>query len=372
MDVTVRELRWPRTVLAVCAGVCLGLAGALIQGHTRNPVADPGLLGINQGAALAIVAVTALAGEVPALMQALLAFVGALAASILVFAIGSAARHGATPVTLVLAGAAVTALCSGLVAGIVLLNDQALETLRFWQVGSLAGRSDVLAVIWPFICLGAVLALLNIRSLNAFALGADTAVALGISVFGARAAGIAAVTLLAGSAVTTAGPIAFAGLLVPHITRALTGPDYRWLIPLSAVTGATLLLLADTAGRVIARPGELSVGVVLAWWAPPSSSIWPAGASWRHYDGDRRRAAARRTANPNSTKQRCLHPGSAAGSCLHSAEPAADAGGWPADGRTGGSNGAAHCLWRNPIAVSGRPSGTVRRCIQPPDVPCRQ
>ncbi len=264
MDVTVRELRWPRTVLAVCAGVCLGLAGALIQGHTRNPVADPGLLGINQGAALAIVTVTALTGDVPALTQALLAFVGALAASILVFAIGSAARHGATPVTLVLAGAAVTALCSGLVAGIVLLNDQALETLRFWQVGSLAGRSDVLAVIWPFICLGVVLALLNIRSLNALALGADTAVALGISVFGARAAGIAAVTLLAGSAVTMAGPIAFAGLLVPHITRTLTGPDYRWMIPLSAVTGATLLLLADTAGRVIARPGELSVGVVLA------------------------------------------------------------------------------------------------------------
>lgn len=264
MDVTVRELRWPRTVLAVCAGVCLGLAGALIQGHTRNPVADPGLLGINQGAALAIVAVATFTGEVPALTQALLAFAGALAASILVFSIGSAARHGATPVTLVLAGAAVTALCSGLVSGIVLLNDQALETLRFWQVGSLAGRSDVLAVIWPFICLGAVLALLNIRSLNALALGADTAVALGISVFGARTTGIAAVTLLAGSAVTMAGPIAFAGLLVPHITRALAGSDHRRLIPLSAVTGATLLLLADTAGRVIARPGELSVGVVLA------------------------------------------------------------------------------------------------------------
>ncbi|MDR6556643.1 iron complex transport system permease protein [Arthrobacter pascens] len=264
MDLTVRELRWPRTVLAVCAGICLGLAGALIQGHTRNPVADPGLLGINQGAALAIVSATALAGEVPALAQALLAFAGALAASVLVFAIGSAARHGATPVTLVLAGAAVTALCSGLVAGIVLLNDHALDTLRFWQVGSLAGRSDVLSVIWPFICAGAILAVLNIRPLNALSLGADTAVSLGISVFRARAVGLTAITLLAGSAVTMAGPIAFAGLLVPHITRALTGPDYRWLIPVSAVTGATLLLLADTAGRVIARPGELSVGVVLA------------------------------------------------------------------------------------------------------------
>lgn len=264
MDVTVRELRWPRTVLAVVAGICLGLAGTLVQGHTRNPVADPGLLGINQGAALAIVAATALAGEIPTLAQAGLAFTGALAASVLVFAIGSAARHGSTPVTLVLAGAAVTALCSGLVAGIVLLNDQALDTLRFWQVGSLAGQGDVISVIWPFILAGVVLAVLNIRPLNALALGADTAVSLGISVFRARTAGIAAVTLLAGSAVTLAGPIAFAGLLVPHLTRALTGPDYRLLVPVSAVTGATLLLLADTAGRVIARPGELSVGVVLA------------------------------------------------------------------------------------------------------------
>jgi iron complex transport system permease protein len=264
MDVTIRELRWPRTVLAVCAGVCLGLAGTLVQGHTRNPVADPGLLGINQGAALAIVAATALTGELPALPQALLAFAGALAASVLVFMIGSAAQHGATPVTLVLAGAAVTALCAGLVSGIVLLNDQALDTLRFWQVGSLAARSDVVTVIWPFILAGAVLAVLNIKPLNALALGSDTAVSQGISVFKARAAGIAAVTLLAGSAVTMAGPIAFAGLLVPHITRAMTGPDYRWLVPVSAITGATMLLLADTAGRVIARPGELSVGVVLA------------------------------------------------------------------------------------------------------------
>ncbi|WP_455835789.1 FecCD family ABC transporter permease [Pseudarthrobacter siccitolerans] len=264
MDVTIRELRWPRTVLAIVAGICLGLAGTLVQGHTRNPVADPGLLGINQGAALAIVAATALAGELPPLTQAGLAFAGALAASVLVFAIGSAARHGSTPVTLVLAGAAVTALCSGLVAGIALLNDQALDTLRFWQVGSLAGQSGVVSMIWPFVLAGSVLAILNIRPLNALALGADTAVSLGISVLKARSVGIVAVTLLAGSAVTMAGPIAFAGLLVPHLTRALTGPDYRILMPVSAVTGATLLLLADTAGRVVARPGELSVGVVLA------------------------------------------------------------------------------------------------------------
>lgn len=264
MDVTINELRWPRTLLGVCAGICLGLAGTLVQGHTRNPVADPGLLGINQGAALAIVAATALAGDLPALTQALLAFAGALAASVLVFMIGSAARYGATPVTLVLAGAAVTALCSGLVAGIVLLNDQALDTLRFWQVGSLAGRTGVLQLVWPFIIAGVVLALLNIRALNALALGSDTAVSLGIPVLRARAVGIAAVTLLAGTAVTLAGPIAFAGLLVPHIARAITGPDYRWLVPLSLITGATVVLLADTAGRMVARPGELSVAVVLA------------------------------------------------------------------------------------------------------------
>ena len=264
MDVTIRELRWPRTVLGICAGFCLGLAGTLVQGHTRNPVADPGLLGINQGAALAIVAATALAGDLPVLAQALLAFAGALVASVLVFMIGSAARYGATPVTLVLAGAAVTALCSGLVAGIVLLNDQALDTLRFWQVGSLAGRSGVLELVWPFIAAGVVLALANIRALNALALGSDTAASLGISVLRARAVGIGAVTLLAGTAVTLAGPIAFAGLLVPHITRAITGPDYRWLVPASLFTGAAVVLLADTAGRLIARPGELSVAVVLA------------------------------------------------------------------------------------------------------------
>jgi iron complex transport system permease protein len=264
MDVTIRELRWPRTVLAVVVGSGLGLAGILIQGHTRNPIADPGLLGINQGAALAIVAATALAGQVAPLTQALLAFAGAFLASVLVFLIGSASRHGATPVTLVLAGMAVTALCGGVVSGIVLLNEEALDTLRFWQVGSLAVRNDALAVVWPFIAVGAVLAVANIAALNALALGEDAAASLGVSLLRTRSIGIAAVTLLAGSAVTMAGPIAFAGLLVPHIARAIAGADYRLLIPVSALAGSTLLLVADTAGRVIARPGELSVGVVLA------------------------------------------------------------------------------------------------------------
>ncbi|TDL38127.1 iron ABC transporter permease [Kocuria rosea] len=264
MDVTIRELRWPRTVTAVVVGVCLGVAGVLVQGHTRNPIADPGLLGINQGAALAIVAVTAMVGTVAPLTQALLAFAGALVAVVVVFLIGSAARHGATPITLVLAGAAVSAMCTGLVSGIVLLNDQALDTLRFWQVGSVAIRNGSLEILAPFLALGLVLAVLNIGALNALSLGEDTARSLGVSVLRARVSGIAAITLLAGAAVTLAGPIAFAGLLVPHLARAMVGTDYRWLLPAGALAGATLLLLADTAGRIIARPGELSVGVVLA------------------------------------------------------------------------------------------------------------
>lgn len=264
MDVTIAQIRVPRTVSGIIVGACLGVAGMLVQGHSRNPIADPGLLGINQGAALAIVAVTAFAGPLGYLPQALLAFVGALIASILVFIIGSASRNGATPVTLVLAGAAVTALCAGLVSAVVLLNDQALDTLRFWQIGSLAGRYDVLGYVWPFLAVGFVLAVLNSGALNALALGEESARSLGISVLRARTVGILAITLLAGSAVTMAGPIAFAGLLVPHMARFLAGTDYRWLMPTAALTGAALVLLADTAGRVIARPGELSAGVVLA------------------------------------------------------------------------------------------------------------
>ncbi|WP_245413111.1 FecCD family ABC transporter permease [Arthrobacter celericrescens] len=264
MDVTIRELRWPRTLNGLVAGACLGLAGALTQGHTRNPIAEPGLLGINQGAALAIVAVTALSGPPLPFVEALLAFTGALVTCSLVFALGSAARVGATPVTLVLSGAAVSFLAGGLVSGIVLLNEAALDTLRFWQVGSLVAREGVLDSVWPFVLAGAVLAAANIAPLNALALGEDNAVSLGVSVRRSRALGIAGVTLLAGSAVTLAGPIAFAGLLVPHAARAVAGADYRRLIPLSAVLGSALVLFADTAGRLIARPGELSVGVVIA------------------------------------------------------------------------------------------------------------
>lgn len=265
-DVAIRELRWPRTLNGLVVGACLGIAGCLTQAHTRNPIADPGLLGIYSGAALAIVTGALLggaAGEAPG-AQAVLAFVGAVAASALVFAVGSASRHGVTTVTLVLAGAAVTALAGGLVSVIVLSNDAALDTLRFWQLGSIAVRGGMIPGVLPFLILGLLLAALNIGSLNALALGEETAASLGVDVRRSRTVGVAAVAVLAAVAVTLAGPIAFAGLLVPHLARWLVGLDYRWQLPCSAVLGAAMLLLADTAGRVVARPGELPVGVILA------------------------------------------------------------------------------------------------------------
>ncbi|MBO1268810.1 iron ABC transporter permease [Arthrobacter sp. PO-11] len=265
-DIAIRELRWPRTLNALAVGTCVGVAGCLAQGQTRNPIADPGLLGIYPGAALAIVAGSLLPGAagMSTYAQAGFAFAGAVTACALVIAVGSATRHGATPLTLVLAGAAVSALAGGVVSLIVLSSDAALDTLRFWQMGSVAARGALLPQLVPLIIVGLVLAVANIGPLNALALGDDTARSLGVSVARARILGLAALAVLAAASVTLAGPLAFAGLLVPHAVRGLVGADYRWQIPGSALFGASLLLLTDTAGRVIARPGELPVGVVLA------------------------------------------------------------------------------------------------------------
>ncbi|WP_077489937.1 FecCD family ABC transporter permease [Sinomonas mesophila] len=270
-DLAIRELRWPRTVNGLVVGACLGVAGCLSQGHTRNAVADPGLLGIYPGAALAVVGGSLVFGGAgtTTYAQAALAFCGAVVACAVVFAVGSATRHGVTPVTLVLAGAAVSALAGGFVSLIVLSSDAALDTLRFWQLGSVAVRGGLVPQMLPFVAVGLALAAANIGPLNALALGEDTARSLGVSVARARFLGLASLALLAACAVTLAGPIAFAGLLVPHMVRGLVGADYRWQLPGCALLGASLLLLADTAGRVIARPGELPVGVVLAVLGAP-------------------------------------------------------------------------------------------------------
>ncbi|ACU34300.1 iron ABC transporter permease [Actinosynnema pretiosum subsp. pretiosum] len=268
-DSIVRELRLPRTGFAIAVGMALGIGGALIQGHTRNPLADPGILGINQGAGFAVVLAISLLGVTSPLGYVWFAFAGALAASVVVFLLGSG-RNGPTPVTLALAGAAVSALLQGLISGVVLSDRQSLDSFRFWQVGSVEGRDvEVLWQVLPFLVVGLVLAAFNAPGLNALSLGDEVARSLGQNVNRTRALGIGAITLLVGGSVAACGPIGFLGLVVPHAARAVTGPDHRWLLPVAGLMGGVLLLVADVLGRVVARPGELEVGIVMALVGAP-------------------------------------------------------------------------------------------------------
>ncbi|MFI6598052.1 FecCD family ABC transporter permease [Nonomuraea sp. NPDC050536] len=270
-DIVIRSLRLPRTALGVMAGIALGVAGALMQGHTRNPLADPGLLGVTQGAAFAMVASIILLGTSSLLGYIWFGLAGALIASVGVFALGMVGgRGGPTPVTLALAGTAVSAFLYALTSAIVLLDEQAMDVFRFWQAGSIAGRgSEVAWQVLPFILAGLVLAMINAPGLNALALGEDVARSLGQNIALTRGIGVAAVTLLSGAAVAACGSLAFVGLIVPHLARPLSGTDHRWLLPYSGLIGAALLLFADVIGRVVAPPGELEVGVVLALIGAP-------------------------------------------------------------------------------------------------------
>jgi iron complex transport system permease protein len=263
--IVVHDLRIPRTILGLLVGSALGVAGALMQALTRNPLADPGLLGVNAGAAAAIVLGMAVLGVTDATAYVWLGFVGAAAAAVLVYALGAQGRSGATPVRLALAGTAVTAALTALVNGVTLLDTTVLERYRFWLVGALSGHDA--SVVWqiaPFLVAGLTLAVLLSRPLNALALGEDAGRALGAHVGRTRGLGALAVTLLCGAATAAAGPITFIGLTVPHVARALCGPDQRWVLPYSAVLAPTLLLAADVLGRVVGRPGEVQVGIVTA------------------------------------------------------------------------------------------------------------
>jgi iron complex transport system permease protein len=268
--IIVREMRVPRTLLAVAVGAALGTAGALLQGHTRNPLADPGLLGVSAGAAFAVV--LGLHLELLTSMASYLwsAFVGALVASAVVFGLGSVGRGGPTPAALAMAGAAVTAFLAALTSALVLLDVATLDAFRFWAVGSVGGAdAATVQVVGPVLCLGLLLAVRHARALDTLSLGVEVARALGQRVALVRVAGVVVVALLAGAAVAAAGPIAFVGLLVPHAARILVGPGHRRLVPLSAALGAALLLAADVVGRLVVRPGELQVGVVLALIGAP-------------------------------------------------------------------------------------------------------
>lgn len=261
----VRELRLPRTVLALMIGAALGLAGAVMQGVTRNPLADPGLLGVNAGAALFVVIAISQFGIADTSGLVWFALAGAAAAGAFVYVLGATGRGGATPVKLAIAGAAMSALMGSFTSAMLLLDSATLNQYRFWAVGSVAGRDlDVAGSVAPFIVVGIVLAIGSGRALNGLALGEDVARSLGQRVGFVRSVAALSVVLLCGGATAAAGPIWFVGLTVPHVVRSITGPDHRWLLPYSMLVGAVFLTIADVVGRVMVRPGELEVGIVTA------------------------------------------------------------------------------------------------------------
>jgi iron complex transport system permease protein len=266
----IAELRFPRTLIGIIVGAALGVAGALIQGHTRNPLADPGILGISSGAALAVVVSFALFNVSSTGMTAVWAFVGAILATAAVFGLASVGGGTVHPLTLILGGAAMNAVLQAIISAMVITDDSNLDRMRFWTVGSVAGRD--MGVFWgvlPIIIFGLILAFATGPQLNLLNLGDDIAQSLGVNTKLARLTGMVVIALLAAAATAAAGPIAFLGLVVPHLVRSMTGPDYRWILPYSALGGACLLIYADILGRLITRPGELQVGIVLAFVGAP-------------------------------------------------------------------------------------------------------
>jgi iron complex transport system permease protein len=268
LQLVVRESRIPRTVLGLIVGLALGAAGAVMQGLTRHALADPGILGVNAGASVAVAIAVAALGvtDFPLLMA--FALGGALVATIGVVLLGAAG--GGSPVTLVLSGVALAAVLSGLTTALVLLNPTAFLRMRSWESGALAGRDlSILTVAGPAIAIGLVIALLLTRGLDVLALGDDTATALGTRIGPLRTGSVAAITLLAGTATAVAGPVAFLGLAAPHIARGIVGPSQKAVVPLAAVIGAIVVVLGDVVGRVIIAPQEVPVGIVMAFVAAP-------------------------------------------------------------------------------------------------------
>jgi iron-siderophore transport system permease protein len=265
VDAIVWGSRIPRTVLGVLVGAALGLAGAVMQALTRNPLADPGLLGISAGAAFGVVVAVAGLGITSLYGYIWFAFAAALVTSVIVYLLGRG-----NPVTLAIAGVAVSALLTSVTSGIALVDPEALDRYRFWAAGSLAGQDMRLVVsVLPFVLVGAILAAGTAPALNSLALGDEVAASLGRRANLVRLQGAAAITLLTGAAVAAIGPVVFVGLVVPHTARMITGPEHRWLLPFATVLAPILLLGADILGRIIGRPGEVNVGIVVALLGAP-------------------------------------------------------------------------------------------------------
>ncbi|MFG1665493.1 FecCD family ABC transporter permease [Streptomyces sp. Y7] len=270
----VQTVRVPRTVLAIVAGIALGVGGALIQGYTRNPIADTGLLGVNTGASFAVVSVIALFGFDDPFQYVWFAFLGAAAAGVVVFGLASIGRGAGNPLTLALAGQGIAVFLAAMTTAVALSDKESLNALRFWNAGSVAGVG--FDVIWPvtgFIVVGLVLAVTTLPAINLLNLGDDVARGLGVNIALSRTVGITAITLLAGAATAACGPIAFLGLMVAHVARYLTGPDYRWLVPYAGLLGAVILLLCDIVGRLVVRPSELDAGVLVALLGAPFFAV---------------------------------------------------------------------------------------------------
>ncbi|MFT3798857.1 FecCD family ABC transporter permease [Microbacterium sp.] len=268
--VVVLTQRVPRTIIGLVAGAALALAGTLMQGLTRNPLADPGLLGINAGASVAVLAAITFLGITKPDGFVWFAFAGAAVAAVAVALIGSRGPDGGNPAKLALTGAAVTAGLTAVSTLILILSVQAFDVFRYWQVGGLTARGlDAVVVVLVPIFVGAVLAFAGARGLDLLALGDETAASLGHNVDRTRALGIVATILLCGGATSIAGPIVFVGLVVPHLLRGvLGGGDYRGLLLVAAPAGAVVLLAADVLGRVLA-PGEVQAGLVVAFVGAP-------------------------------------------------------------------------------------------------------
>jgi iron complex transport system permease protein len=267
----VRSLRVPRTLVGLLAGAAFGVAGALLQSLTRNPLADPGLLGVNAGASLAVVIAVTVIGVAGPAGYVWFALAGAAVAAGLVYAIGSSGRLGGAPTTLALAGAALTAGLTSLITVVVVRDVDAFDAYRFWVVGSLTARGpEAIAQLAPFLAVGGLAAVAATRVLDVLALGDDTARGLGQHVAGGRALVLLAVVLLAGAATALAGPVVFVGLVVPHLVRRAARGSHAWLIALAAPMGAALLIAADVVGRLVARPGEVEAGVVVAFLGGPA------------------------------------------------------------------------------------------------------
>ncbi|OEV04144.1 FecCD family ABC transporter permease [Streptomyces oceani] len=261
----VTSQRLPRTLLGLAVGCALGMAGALMQGHTRNPLADPGLFGVNAGAAFAVAGLTYGFGVSSSGVLVAAALAGAGVVATLVALFGLRGTNRGALVMLAITGTTLSALLTALTTALVLLDKRTLDVMRFWQVGALADRDHGMAVlIIPLLAAGCLLALVNAFALNNLGLGDDVARSLGTRVRRSRITGITAITLLAGPATALCGPVAFLGLVAPHTARLFARHDQRWLVPLSGLTGAIVLLVADTVGRVSARPGELQAGIVMA------------------------------------------------------------------------------------------------------------